>query len=240
MDKYRNLISRGLVGLGILVAALLIAGPDRVNVHLSALLGLEVPDAVPPVPVPRAEEVSARVLDAVREDGIRALMDEFTRHDSRVVGYPGHEKAADFIASEFRRLGMEDVEAETYGVAVPVDRGGSLTVAETGEAFAIHGLWPNLVKTSTLPAGGVRGHLLYGGVGEVSAFNGREVQGAVVLMEFNSWNNWLNAAMLGAQQIVFIEPDSTLPRRPRPSFCKCPTASSGSGSTRRAERSSKY
>ncbi len=224
MDKYRNLISRGLVGLGILVAALLIAGPDRVNVHLSALLGLEVPDAVPPVPVPRAEEVSARVLDAVREDGIRALMDEFTRHDSRVVGYPGHEKAADFIASEFRRLGMEDVEAETYGVAVPVDRGGSLTVAETGEAFAIHGLWPNLVKTSTLPAGGVRGHLLYGGAGEVSAFNGREVQGAVVLMEFNSWNNWLNAAMLGAQQIVFIEPDSTFTAQAETKFLQVPNS----------------
>ena len=224
MDKYLTHIARGLAVLGILVGALLIAGPDRVNIYLSEVLGLEAPAEVPPVPVPRAEEVSVRVLDAVREDGIRALMDEFTRSDSRVVGYPGHEKAADFIASEFRRLGMEDVEAETYGVTVPVDRGGSLTVEGTGESFPIHGLWPNLIKTTTLPADGVRGHLLYGGSGEMSAFNGNRVEGAVVLMDFNSWNNWLNAAMLGAQQIVFIEPDTTFTAEAETKFLQVPNS----------------
>ncbi|MYB58831.1 MAG: hypothetical protein F4X51_20815, partial [Gemmatimonadetes bacterium] len=162
MDKYYKHITWSLIGLGIFVTALLIAGPYRVNPHIAALLGLETPSEVPPVPVPRAEEVGTRVLDAVREDGIRMLMDQFVRYDSRVVGYPGHEKIADFIESEFRRFGMEDVEAETYGVAVPIDRGGSLMVEDTGEVFTIHGLWPNLVKTTTLPPGGVRGHLLWG------------------------------------------------------------------------------
>ena len=224
MDKYFKPIARGLIGLGILVTALMIAGPERVNTRLSALLGLEVPNAVPPVPVPRAEEVSTRVVDAVREDGIRKLMDQFVRYDSRVVGYPGHEKAADFIASEFRRLGLEDIEAETYGVAVPMDQGGTLTVEDTGEVFTIHGLWPNLVKTTTLPAGGVKGHLLWGGTGDFAAFNGHELDGAVVLMEFNSWNNWLNAAMLGAQQIVFIEPDSTFTAQAETKFLQVPNS----------------
>ena len=224
MDKHLTHIARALAVVGIAVGALLLAGPDRVNIYLSAVLGLEAPAEVPPEPVPRAEEVSARVFDAVRETRIRTLMDEFARHDSRVVGYPGHEKAADFIASEFRRLGMEDVEAETYGVAVPMDHGGTLTVEGTGESFPIHGLWPNLVKTTTLPADGVRGHLLWGGSGEMAAFNGHAVEGAVVLMDFNSWNNWLNAAMLGAQQIVFVEPDSTFTAEAETKFLQVPNS----------------
>ena len=223
-DKYYKHIVWSLIGLGIFVTALLIAGPYRVNPHIAALLGLEMPSEVPPVPVPRAEEVGTRVLDAVREDGIRTLMDQFTQHESRVVGYEGHEKTADFIISEFRRLGMEDVEAETYSVAVPIDQGGSLMVEDTGEVFTIHGLWPNLVKTTTLPTGGVRGHLLWGGTGDVSEFNGRDIEGAVVLMEFNSWNNWLNAAMLGAQQIVFIEPDSTFTAQAETKFLQVPNS----------------
>ena len=223
-DKNYKLIAWSLIGLGIFVTALLIAGPYRVNPHIAALLGLEMPGAVPPVPVPRAEEVGTRVLDAVREDGIRTLMDRFTQHESRVVGYAGHEKAADFIISEFRRFGMEDVEAETYDVAVPIDYGGTLTVEDTGEIFAIHGLWPNLVKTTTLPTGGVQGHLLWGGTGDFAAFNGRELDGAVVLMEFNSWNHWLNAAMLGAQQIVFIEPDSTFTAQAETKFLQVPNS----------------
>ncbi len=224
MDKYYKHIIWSLIGLGIFVTALLIAGPYRVNPRIAALLGLEMPGEVPPILVPRAEEVGTRVLDAVREDGIRTLMEQFTQYGSRVVGYEGHEKIANFIEAEFRRFGLEDVEAETYDVAVPIDRGGSLKVEDTGEVFTIHGLWPNLVKTTTLPSGGVKGHLLWGGTGDVSEFNGRNVKGAVVLMEFNSWNNWLNAAMLGAQQIVFIEPDSTFTAQAETKFLQVPNS----------------
>ncbi|MDE2698707.1 MAG: hypothetical protein OXI23_07555, partial [Gemmatimonadota bacterium] len=102
--------------------------------------------------------------------------------------------------------------------------GGTLTVEDTDEVFTIHGLWPNLVKTTTLPPGGVRGHLLWGGDGDVSEFNGRNVEGAVVLMEFNSWNNWLNAAMLGAQQIIFVEPDSTFTAQSETKFLQVPNS----------------
>ena len=134
-DKYYKHIVWSLIGLGIFVTSLLIAGPYRVNPHIAALLGLEMPSEVPPVPVPRAEEVGTRVLDAVREDGIRTLMDQFTQHESRVVGYEGHEKTADFIISEFRRFGMEDVEAETYSVAVPIDQGRQLNGGRYGRGF---------------------------------------------------------------------------------------------------------
>ena len=35
-------------------------------------------------------------------------------------------------------------------------------------------------------------------------------QGAVALIDFNASSNWINAAMLGAQAVLFIEPEDTL------------------------------
>ncbi len=198
-----------LIGLGVLVFLSFGIGPERVDPWLSDLLGLEPPPSVPPSPVHEAQGVSYRVIDSVTEADVRRLMGRFTSHRSRVPGYAGHDDAARFILQEFERLGLRDVKAEAFDVATPVDKGGRLTLTESGASFPLHAIWPNLVKTSTLPPNGIRTRLIYGGDGEWQSFNGHDMDGAAVLMEFNSWNRWLNAASLGAGQIIFIEPDST-------------------------------
>lgn len=213
-----------LIGLGAVVMVLMVSGPERVNPWLSGFLGLETPVPVPEPTVPEAEAVSLRVMDTVNEDNVRKLMDQFTKYGSRVVGYPGHDASAKFIEAEFRRLGLEDVETESYGVATPVDKGGRLTLTDTGEAFELHSLWPNLVKTSTVPRNGVTSHLIYGEDGQFADFDGLDVDGSIVLMDFNSWNHWLNAAMLGATQIIFIEPDSTFTVQAEQKFLQVPNS----------------
>ena len=40
--------------------------------------------------------------------------------------------------------------------------------------------------------------------------DGVQVEGAVVLMDFNTGDAWLNSGYLGAGGVVFIEPDSTV------------------------------
>jgi len=50
------------------------------------------------------------------------------------------------------------------------------------------------------------------------------MDGAAVLMEFNSWNNWLNAATLGAQQVIFIEPDTTSYSEAEQKFLQVPNS----------------
>ena len=224
MQNSPNLVWKMAIGIGVLVMGLMVIGPERLQPWLSDLLRLQAPESVPEPEVPRADEVSGRVLASVRESDVRALMAEFTRHGSRVVGYEGHDVAARYIESEFRRLGLEDVTTETYDVASPVDKGGRLTLLETGETFPIHGVWPNLVKTSTLPRGGIRSRLVYGGEGQFADFNGHDMDGVVVLMEFNTWNNWLNAAMLGARQVIFIEPDSTFTAQAEQKFLQVPNS----------------
>jgi len=149
------------------------------------------------------------VMSSVDPARVKRNVEFFSSLGSRVAGYPGCDAASEFILEEFKRIGLQDIKVEEYGVTVPVDRGASLKLPD-GKVIPLYCLWPNLVRTSTVPVGGLRGKLIYGRSGEFRDFNGMDVRGSIVLLDFNTRNNWLNPAMLGAKAILFIEPDSTV------------------------------
>ena len=70
-------------------------------------------------------------------------------------------------------------------------------------------MWPNMVRTPTIPDSGYGGEMIYGGDGHWRDFQGFELEGRVVLMDYNSEARWLQAASLGARAIIFIEPEAT-------------------------------
>lgn len=140
---------------------------------------------------------------------------------SRVVGYPGERKAADYVKSEFVSLfGADRVQEETFEATIPMDRGASLEAA--GRKYTIHSVWPNLVRTSQLPPEGLTGQLIYAGRGDLASFNGKQVEGSIVLMDFNSGTEWMNAPRLGAKAVVFIEPTQTMRGEAEAKFISIP------------------
>ena len=141
---------------------------------------------------------------------VQQTMDTFAGLGSRVAGYPGADQAARIVQKRFRAIGLDDIAVHEYDVSIPVDKGGFLQVVGSDQQVPIHGLWPNLVRTSTLPEDGMTERLIDAGAGEYADMDGKQVEGAVALMDFNSGDAWLNAAYLGAQAIIFIEPDSTV------------------------------
>ncbi len=140
-------------------------------------------------------------------EALRHTVEILSKYPSRVTGYPGADSAAAWIKEEFIRIGLSSVATMPFEALVPLDRGAKLEVLPEGPAFEVFGLWPNLVRTPTLPQEGVRGKLVYGGDGELADFNGQDVDGQIILMEFDSGMNWLNAFDLGAEAILFVEPD---------------------------------
>ena len=84
-----------------------------------------------------------------------------------------------------------------------MDKGGTLKVAVTREKFQIYSLWPNGVRTSTLPEKGVTGPLVYSGKGSLKDLDGKPIEDSIILLDFDSGQNYLNAATLGAAAIVF-------------------------------------
>ncbi|MEN6519954.1 MAG: FtsX-like permease family protein [Armatimonadota bacterium] len=164
---------------------------------------------------PKSEEVPSQVASRykkiaslVDENRLQEAVSELSSYGSRVAGYPGSRKAADYIVSELRKTGIKDVKTEPFGITVPVDNGGSITVA--GQQFRIHGIWPNLVRTSQLPPDGIKCNLIYAGRASLPDFNGKDVEGSGALVEFNCGTEWLNAPRLGAKLIIFVEPETTM------------------------------
>ena len=158
-----------------------------------------------------AEVDLASVRDLVSEERVAGTLAHFAGGESRVAGYPGADAAARYIRETFREIGLAGIEVHEYDVSVPVERApGSIRVAATGETAPLHGLWPNLVRTSTLPDGGRMARLIDGGDGSYARLDGKQVEDAVVLMDFNTGDAWLKSAYLGAAGVVFVEPDSTV------------------------------
>ncbi len=160
------------------------------------------------------EKVQARYRQLVREvspERIGETVRFLSSLQSRIAGYPDADRAADYIEQQFRLIGLENVQREPFPVTVPVDRGAFLRyrLGMNERTVRIYSLWPNQVRTSHLPPPGVSGRLLYVRDGQLQRFRGKEVEGSIVLMDFNCGANWLNAARLGAKAIVFIEPEST-------------------------------
>jgi len=130
---------------------------------------------------------------------------------SRVTGYPGCDESADYIIEVFKNLSKQadfpiKIEVQTYPVLVPIDHGANITILTEGErTIKAYTLWPNYVQTSIIPPEGYIGKLIYVGKGSLSDFNGLNVYGSIVLMDFNSMDNWLNAARLGAKAVIFID-----------------------------------
>ncbi|MHB1460579.1 MAG: FtsX-like permease family protein [Armatimonadota bacterium] len=149
-----------------------------------------------------------RLANSVDTTRIRTTVNSLSAIDSRVCGYPGADKAAGWVADQFRTLGLTDITTESFPVSVPVDQGSVLQV--NGKSIHLNALWPNLVRTSQLPPEGVTGSVIYVGDGKLPNFSGKRVQGSIVLVNYNSGTEWLNAPRLGAKAVVFVEPDDTM------------------------------
>ena len=162
------------------------------------------------------ETLAAEVQPANLEKTIVSLSSQ----ESRIAGYPGCDAAGDYVRDEFKKIGLEQIKTEPFYVTVPVDEGASLEVG--GKTFRLYPMWPNLVRTSQLPKGGIQGSLIYGGSGNLTEFDGYDVQGSIVLMEFNTGSQWLNAPRLGAKAVLFIEPEMTMRGEAEAKFISIP------------------
>ncbi len=153
-------------------------------------------------------KVAAEISEAEINETIRTL----AAFGSRVTGYPGCDRAAQYVEEKFRAAGLQEITIDEFPVMSPRvgndEQPATLTVGD--REFTIYPLWPNLVRTPQTPPEGLTGPLMYGGNGAFSSFNGRPVTGSLALIDFQSQSQWLNAMILGAKAVLFIEPEETM------------------------------
>ncbi|OGF45252.1 MAG: hypothetical protein A2452_10065 [Candidatus Firestonebacteria bacterium RIFOXYC2_FULL_39_67] len=164
----------------------------------------------------------SRPIDTISPAGLKENIRELVSYKSRVSGYPGCDKAADYILSEFRKAGLTGIKEFEFEVVVPVDKGAKLKINRSKKEIQIYSVWPNLARTSTLPPEGITGNIYYTGDADISNFNGKEIKGSIILADFNCDTKWLNAFMLGAKAVIFVEPDDTERREAENKFLGVP------------------
>jgi hypothetical protein len=170
---------------------------------------------------PHFEASCSPTSDAEITPSLKRTIKFLSSPGSRIPGYEGNIKAADYVFKTFEQIGLEELRKEEFFVTVPIDKGASIEMPG-GEKIKLYCIWPNMVRTSTLPRGGVRGKLIYAGKGEYEDYNGYEIKGSVIALDFNCGKNWLKAAELGAKAIIFIEPEETVRIEAEKKFVEVP------------------
>jgi len=139
-------------------------------------------------------------------------IDQHVRHlsnlGSRFTGYPGCDAAAEYIFSQLSKY-CDSVQYDLYNTTVPIDLGARIVLPNKTEIQA-YTLMPNLIETSVTPEQGLSGSLVYVGKGYPSDIEGKPIRGNIILMDFNSRDNWIDVASLGAKAVIFIEPQETV------------------------------
>jgi len=158
------------------------------------------------VPIEKLNGIENAIID-LNYSAIKSHVKFFSSLSSRVAGYPGSYEAANYIISKFREYGL-DVIVQNYSMVMPIDL-GSWIKTKDGRQINAYALWPNGPQTCFTPPEGITGKLIYVREGDLRYFNGFNVENSIVLMDFNSGDNWLNAVRLGAKAIIFIEPEYT-------------------------------
>ena len=188
-----------------LVAALVVGDPVAINRQVNAFFSWQPTE---PVDLRLVEEQEAAQLRALSEtitgQTVRSEVERFAAFGSRVPGYPGERQAYDYVRQRFAELGIEDVQSDEFEVTVPVDKGAEMLLPD-GRRRQLYALWPNGVRTSSLPEGGLRGELVYGGRGDLKELDGKPLEGAIVLLDFDGGQNFLSLAALGARAIIFFD-----------------------------------
>jgi ABC-type antimicrobial peptide transport system permease subunit len=166
------------------------------------------------------------IIASIDHERISEHLRFFSSLGSRVTGYPGCSKAADYIFETLSALRIVNLTRHFYKTTIPIDYGANLTIIqpleEGGRALTVYALSPNMVQTCPTPPTGIEGHLIYAGDGEFSSFNGKIVNGSIVLMDFNTDYNWQNAIVLGAKAVLFIEPNYTYRHEAEKKFVNIP------------------
>jgi hypothetical protein len=135
----------------------------------------------------------------------------FSRDGDRSTGTEGCDNAAAYIMERLAATNPDRLDTARFTVPVRRHFGSSLVL--DGKRIPLDPILYNAITPESLPQEGLRGNLVYVGRGELAELNGKKIRGAIVLMEFDSGRNWLNAASHGAAALIYINRGASPKRR---------------------------
>jgi len=123
----------------------------------------------------------------------------------RSTGTSGNQAAAEYIRKRFAGLGFQEIGVHRFSLPVLQHGRSTLFLIDQNREVPISPILGNAISPGTIPPQGISGPLVYVGAGSLSEFNGKVLDGAIVLMELDSGKHWQNAANFGAKALIYID-----------------------------------
>ena len=142
--------------------------------------------------------------DSASVDRIRQTISTLASFKDRATGTKGNKEAAKYIKKMFSEIGLEQVGSIPFAIPVLKHNGSALTLPDRNVTVPISPIRANAISPGTIPTEGMEGPLVYVGPGDLNNLNGKSIDGSIILMEFDSGKNWLHAASLGAQALIYV------------------------------------
>lgn len=142
---------------------------------------------------------------AVEGNSLRQTIETLSSFGSRATGSAGYEKAVDFVEQKLQNLGLEP---QSYLYELPIRRflGAELTIKD--KKLPLIPITNNAV-TPEATDGILSAPLYYVGKGQLQEIDGKDIEGSIVLIDFDSGRNWQLLASLGAKAAIFLQDDRT-------------------------------
>ncbi|MEM3943495.1 MAG: M28 family peptidase [Thermofilaceae archaeon] len=164
----------------------------------------------PASPSIRGDELVVLARSISVEDVMKHV-EFFSSLGSRVSGYEGFYQAARYIKSVWGQY--FPVLEEEFEVTVPVVHESMITVEIPGKGnltLPAYPLWPNHVNPCPYVSPPSGDRIVYARMGDLEDYDGLDVKGSFVLLEFNNRWYWKYSLLYGAKGVVFIEPEDTI------------------------------
>ena len=147
---------------------------------------------------------NAAVSDLER-DAFKEVIQNLSSLADRSTGAADNKAAADYIKTKLSQFEFEIVDSQKFATPVMQYGKSSLSIPDRGITVPIQPINGNALTPQKIVAPGLKGPLIYVGNGSLAELNGKAVENAIILMEFESGRNWLSAADLGAKALIYID-----------------------------------
>ncbi len=138
---------------------------------------------------------------------------ELTANKHRLAGRKeGSLSAAAYVQRRLEDIGLDKALVQEFPVVQ--NRSPLCEIEADGEIFPMYAARHNMLQVPVTPQDGLSAETLYVGKGRLSDYDGKFPEDKIVVMDFDSDDNWRNAFAMGASAVLFTggADDIPLPR----------------------------
>ncbi len=139
------------------------------------------------------------------DSALEQVIADLSSYSSRRTGTEGYEKAAAYIEEYFEQLGLE---TGIFRYPVPVRQFNHAQLRFEGGTAPLTPFHYNAITPEAID-GQIEGPLYYVSQGTLPELDHKQIEGAIILMDFDSGQNWQHLAALGAKALIYIDHERT-------------------------------